>query len=611
MQHDVPTLCPWVFCACILLLAQNTESGSLRRAGREERDVFLAADRGQGPALWGFAAREQWRRIKRRFGGGPVYRWRFSGRTPERILVAPPDLRLPDPQIASDIYHGRFPLAGQMVETGGASPFQVVGASGAWQRSLHGFRWLRHMREAGTDLAASNARALVSDWIAMHGGRITEPAWDPAVTARRVIAWLQHSTTVLQGAEFPFYRSYLKLLAVQVRYLRVAAREMPDGEELLRVRIALTYAALSLPVPASALRNATRNLAFELERQILPDGGHVSRNPMALLELLADLLPLRQTYANQAEAPPPALMGAIDRMLPALRFFRHSDGGIARFNGMGPTVADRLAAVLRHDDTAGAPLLHAPYSGYERLAMGGTTVIADTGIAPPFDLSSAAHAGCLSFEFSSGRQQYIVNSGVDLYGPEDYRPLARATAAHSTAAICDTSSARFQLSPRMRALLGTPLHSGPTRVPCERRDTSDTQGFVASHNGYVGRFGLFHEREMILSRSGSVLDGTDRIFRQGGQRAKANGRDDVAIRFHLHPETELYRDTADRLVMGAPEQDFWVFSCDDVAPQVEESIFFAGIAGPRRTRQIVLAFKASEIGEVRWRFTRTQLSTRN
>lgn len=569
---------------------------------------ILALERGQSPALWAYVARAYWRRFGRRLAAGPAYRWRFSGRTPERILVAPPDLRLPDPQIADDIYHGRYPFAGQMIETGGASPFQVVGASREWQRSLHGFRWLRHMREAGTELASANARALVADWIAMHGGRITEPAWDPAVTARRIISWLQHSTVVLEGAEFAFYRSYLKSLAVQVRYLKFVARYMADGEELLRARIALTFAALSLPVPGSVLRSATRHLAEELDRQILPDGGHISRNPMALLELLADLLPLRQTYANQAEAPPAALMGAIDRMLPALRFFRHSDGGLARFNGMGPTIADRLAAILRHDDTAGAPLLHAPYSGYERLTMGGTTVIADTGIAPPFEVSHLAHAGCLSFELSSARQQYIVNSGVDAYGPDDYRPLARATAAHSTATINDTSSARFSFPPEVHRQIGTPLIGGPTKVPCERRDTAEAQAFVASHNGYVTRFGIFHERELQLSRSGSVLEGTDRFFRQGGTPVRGD-RDTVAIRFHIHPDTELYRDSADRFVLGGERSDFWVFSCEEVVPTVEESLFFAGIAGPRRSRQIVLTFKPSEFGLVRWRFTRTQLAS--
>ncbi len=554
--------------------------------------------------LWALVAREFWRKARRRLRAGPAYRWRYSGRTPERVLIAPPDLRLADPQIALEIYYGRYPLSGRLVETGGQSPFQIEVANRGWQRSLHGFRWLRHMRAAGTELASANARALVSDWIAMHGSHISGIAWDPGVTSKRIIAWLQHSSVVLQGAEFPFYRAFLKSLAIQIRYLRSIVREMPDGKDRLRARIALAFAALSLPTPASALRAATRNLSEELDRQILPDGGHVSRNPLTVLEILADLLPLRQTYANQAEAPPPALMGAIDRMLPALRFFRHQDGSLARFNGMGATIHDRIAAILRHDDTAGAPLLHAPHSGYERLSMGDVTVIADTGTPPPTDLSTTAHAGCLSFELSSGRQHFIVNAGVDTYGDPEFRPLARATAAHSTATLNDTSSARFSHSPRVSNLVGSPLVGGPRNVPCHRDDGRDHQGFIASHDGYVQRFGIVHERVLTLSNRGNVLEGRDSFLRPGGEVANNNGRDFVTVRFHLHPEIKLFKDSDDRLVLTADSAESWAFTCADMTPEVEESIYFAGLGGPRISRQLVLTFKASEHPHVHWRLMR-------
>lgn len=548
--------------------------------------------------------RALWRRARARLRVGPAFRWRYSGRTPERLLIAPPDLRLADPQIASEIYYGRFPLSGHLVQTSGQSPFSIDVGNPGWLRSLHGFRWLRHMRAAGTELAAANARALVSDWIEAHGNRIHRVAWEPAITAKRIIAWLQHSSVVLQGAEFGFYRAFLKSLAVQVRYLRSVAPEVPDGQERLRVRIALAFAALSLPTPHSTLRNASRTLAEELDRQILPDGGHISRSPLAMMDLLADLLPLRQTYTAQAEHPPSALIGAVERMLPALRFFRHQDGSLARFNGMGATVQDHIAAILRHDDTVGAPLLHAPHSGYERLHMGHTTVIADTGAPPPADVAHSAHAGFLSFEMSSGRQAFIVNAGIDTYGAEDFRPLARATAAHSTATINDASSARFSLPERVRELVGTPLINGPRHVSCHRIDRPGLQGFIASHDGYVPRFGLYHERELTLREDGKLITGIDRIFRAGGEPAHDDGRDAVAIRFHLHPDVQLFRDGRGHLVLTAPNADRWVLASQQVAPVIEDSIFFAGLGGPRRSRQIVLAYKASEHPEVRWRFSR-------
>ncbi|CAN7532926.1 heparinase II/III family protein [Aminobacter sp. LjRoot7] len=570
--------------------------------------MSIAAD--STTRLWALVAKEFWRKTRRRLRAGPAYSWRYSGRTPERVLIAPPDLRLADPQIALEIYYGRFPLSGHLVETGGQSPFLIDVPNRGWQRSLHGFRWLRHMRAAGTELAAANARALVSDWIALHGSRISGIAWEPATTAKRIIAWLQHSSVVLQGAEFAFYRSFLRSLAMQIRYLRSMSPEMPDGKDRLRARVALAFAALSLPAPVSALRSATRYLADELDRQILPDGGHISRNPMAVLEILADLLPLRHTYANQAEQPPLALINAVERMLPALRFFRHQDGSLARFNGMGATIHDRIVAILRHDDTAGSPPLHATHSGYERLAMGGTTVIADTGTAPPIDVSNQAHAGCLAFEMSSGRQHYIVNAGIDTYGAADLRPLARATAAHSTVTINDTSSASFAHSQRVSGVLGSPLFAGPKSVPTQRLDKPGIHGFVARHDGYAQRFGLHHERELSLSAGGSILSGCDRILRVGKAPIKNDGRDLVTIRFHVHPDVQLFRDQKERLVLTGPDIDTWVFISPDVAAEVEESIYFAGLGGPCRSRQIVLSFRASEISEVHWQFSRTRIISR-
>lgn len=545
-----------------------------------------------------------WRRLRGRLRVGPLYRWRFTGRTPERVLIAPPELRLADPQIAQEIYHGRFPFAGFMVDTKGVSPFAIEVANPAWQSSLHGFRWLRHMRAAETELASANARALVGDWIGLHGRRIAGIAWDPAITARRVIAWLQHSSVVLQGADYAFYRAFLKSLSIQLRYLRATAPEMAAGEDKLRARIALAFAALSLPAPASALRNAARQLSAELDAQILPDGGHVSRNPEAVLELLADLLPLRQTFFNQAEAPPDALIGAVERMLPALRFFRHRDGTLARFNGMGATSHDRIAAILHHDDTAGAPLTHAPHSGYERMTMGSTTVIADTGPPPPPQVSHAAQAGCLSFEMSSGRYHFIVNCGVDTYGAEDFRPLARTTAAHSTLTLEDTSSARFLLGRGLHRIVGAPLVEGPRAVPCKRMDSEGVQAFVARHDGYLRRFGLYHERELALTASGDMLEGVDRVFRRGGEVAQPNGRDRASVRFHLHPDVALFENRRGDLVLAAPEADRWQFSCEELEAQIEESLFFAGVGGPRRSRQLVLSYKVSEHPEIHWRFVR-------
>jgi uncharacterized heparinase superfamily protein len=76
------------------------------------------------------------------------------------------------------------------------------------------------------------------------------------------------------------------------------------------------------------------------------------------------------------------------------------------------------------------------------------------------------------------------------------------------------------------------------------------------------------------------------------------------VRFHLHPDVALFENSRHGLVLAGPDGERWEFSCEELAPQVEDSLFFAGIAGPRRSHQIVIAYRASEHPEIHWRFLR-------
>ena len=306
-------------------------------------------------------------------------------------------------------------------------------------------------------------------------GRADPVAWETGVVARRVIAWLDQTPLILDGCDIDFYRRFMKSLTRQVRYLRRTAYDGPHGLPRLRVMIALSAAALSMSEQQRFLKQASKWLDLELVRQILPDGGHVSRNPAAILELLMDLLPLRQAFTARGSQPSRILLSAIDRMMPMLRFFRQGDGSFAHFNGCGDTASDQLATVLAYDDVRGAPLSNAPHSGYQRIEAGDTILIVDAGRPPPIDFSTDAHAGCLSFEMSVGRQRLIINCGVPVPSAGPLRRLARTTAAHSTVSLNDTSSCRFLTRSWIGDWLGEAIVAGPTRVDVgaaagERRD---------------------------------------------------------------------------------------------------------------------------------------------
>jgi uncharacterized heparinase superfamily protein len=549
-----------------------------------------------------FVARGMVRGLVGRLAGLSIARLPFLPGAPDRLVIAPQDLRTTDATRASEIYSGRFAFGGKVVICDARSPFEVAPPSDDWAVALHSFGWLRHLRSADSGITRANARALVDEWITVQRGN--DPiAWRADVIARRIISWISQSPLVLDDSDVRFYRRFMRSLTRQVRRLRHAATDPRDGVPRAQVAIALCYAAFCMQNQGRHVRTATKRLNDELQRQILPDGGHISRNAGALLELLIDLLPLRTVFTARNTPPPPALLNAIDRMMPMLRFHRHGDGNFALFNGMGPTRSDLLSTILAYDDARGTPVSNAAHSGYQRLEANGTLVLMDTGRPPPLTASQEAHAGCLAFEFSSKLNRIVVNCGLPATGGETWRQVVRGTAAHSTVTFNDVSSCRFVESGAIKRMLqGVPIVSGPRNVEVTRADQDGALVLRTSHDGYADSFNVIHQRALMLSAEGNRLDGEDLFTPVKGDSLPA-GKDGFAIRFHLHPSIKASRLTDSHgAMLMLPNKEVWTFSAYEDRIELEESVHLAGPDGPRRTVQVVVYGRARKVARVQWAF---------
>lgn len=547
-------------------------------------------------------AGEVWRRASGRIRSGPLYRWRFTSSAPSSLTMAPQDLRPADSELATQYYSGHFTFGMETVSTRGDSPFSVKAPSDEWFAELHRFRWLRHLRSADTDLAHANAAALVSDWIDLWGNNLESQAWQPDIVAARLIAWFCHAPLLVKRTSSDDYRKLLKSMARQSRYLRHKAPHTQDGYPRLQVSIALAYVSLCFEGKEKQIRSAARDLDKEIERQILPDGGHISRNPVVITQILADLLPLIQAYSNQGHSPSPVLMSASDKMMGALRFFRHSNGDLAQFNGTGFTPAALLATILRYDASTGKPQQSAPQSGYERMDAGKTVVIMDTGKPANRATAHRAMAGTLSFELSFGATRFIANCGVPEHQYERYAPYARATAAHSTITINDVSSSLFVGDFRSHKFLPSPLIRVPEQVSSTRSSDQEYNSITASHDGYLNNFGLIHQRSLFLSKDGSTLNGIDELKCKG---AGKRGEHTAALRFHLPPTVSASLLTSGHsILIAAPNKEAWTFTCIDGDISLEESIQFSGPGEPRKSEQIVVYFNSHDTDSIRWVFER-------
>lgn len=549
--------------------------------------------------IFGLTADRARRRSISRLLNLPVVRWSFGSSGADQLLIVPQDLRTADPSFWQEIRHGQLGLAGSIALLGDASPFDVRPPSPAWERALHGFGWLRHLDAAERDDARDHARDLACEWSTRDLGSRGIAA-DAVVAARRLISWVSHANLLLDRADQRAYDIVTDSLDLQLRRLSATWRDAAPGYPRLLTLLALTLADLCVAGHDRHLAGVERMFADELAEQVLPDGGHISRNPQVPIEILLDLLPLRQCFAARGRAAPEGLEEAIRRMLPMIRFMRLGDGMPARFNGMGVALPAAQATVLAYDDKPADQLSHADASSYARLMRGATEIIVDVGVPPPLEHAGEAHAGCLSFEMSVGTKLVFVNGGAPAAADADWRPASRATASHNTLSLAEQSSSRLVRHAQLEELLGSVPIRLPSTVKSEITDGADVR-LVASHDGYLARYGLIHQRRLALSADGRVLEGSDRLTGPGRAVRIANDLP-FAIHFHLHPEAGCRHgaDPGEVQVVLPGGGEPWVFRASGAVLAIEESVHYADSSGPRRAMQIVLRGLTAGESEVRW-----------
>lgn len=524
----------------------------------------------------------------------------------ERLVQPIPPLVKGNPALAAEIYRGRFHLAGTLVDAQNRIVFELAPPTEAFAASLHGFGWLMHLEAASRELPRVQARGLVGDWMGMSA-RHHPVARRLDVASRRLIAWIQHGPFLLHNADAGFHEAFMASLGRQATQLMNAIRLAPSGRNRLDAAIALAYAATALGGLESVRANLLERLSRELEQQILPDGGHISRNPAVLVELLLDLLPLRDAIERTSCELPHGLVAAIERMLPLLRFFLHGDGGLAGFNGVTDRMAGAARAIVDADAVHGRPITLAPHVGYARLGHGRATVIADIGRPPAIGLNPGAQAGPLAFEFSDGPHRIVVNCGNSRLIDPRWAAASRCTAAHSTAILGERSSCLVVANRVTEKLFGSPLLFGPRTVEGALQSHPGGTILEARHDGYAAAYGYGHERRLYLASDGADLRGEDR-FAPSPDGRTTDPETGFAVRFHLHPSVKvtMARDGAS-VVLLLPNRTGWRFCARGARLEVADSVYLLGQAAPRRTRQIVLTGTVGAEGTaVKWAFKRIE-----
>ena len=515
----------------------------------------------------------------------PIYNYTLMGRVPDRLLGTPPEL------LPGNASAGQAILSGALTFKGRRYPlpyFQALPPEFPKEccEHIHGFGWLADLRSVGTPRARHRAQALIADWLSRFDN--WRPfVWRPDITGTRLVSWITHFAFYTADADARFHEELFSSLARQSRHLSRSSHLANPGLEAVAAQQGLIYAGISVPESDNYLAQGLELLESETEKQVLPDGGHVSRNPETQLRILRALLEIRDALKAAHIDPPNWLKIVIERMVPMTRALRLGDGALVCFHGGSGGESAEIDLILAKSKIKGKPALIAPHTQFHRLSAGKTTLVLDAGVPPAVQANRWAHASTLAFEMSVGNERLIVNCGSTRQMGANWRQALRATAAHSTMVVDDINSSELGKN----GGLGRRVHT----VQCSRREIDGRAVLEVASDGYKGLFDLEHRRFLMMSADGTELSGEDLLIGTGGKR--------FTVRFHLHPNVQATMIQNGNAVLLKPRRGRgWKMVSPDREVLLEESIYIENATRHRRTQQIVIPGEILGRGAaVKWR----------
>ncbi len=497
--------------------------------------------------------------------------------------------------------------AGHFLVHGAKTSFAQVEFAGAarlsppLERMVHSFSWLADLEAAAPrEAVAPVAEQLVAAWLNANPKIPSRPgkgpAWSVSNAGLRELNWLVHAPLILSGSDKALRARILTTLADTARWLD---RNVSRAEDLLAEVTGwcgIVAAGLLLPDGKARRLYGEAGLIRALGELVGDDGGVLSRSPIAQMEAIALLVRLRACYHALRLDPPQALDTIMALLVPPLLALTHGDGSLGSWQGGWGVDGAEVAKLIAATGVRTRPLREVRQWGYQRVAAQKSILQFDA--APP-PLAKHARSGCastLAFEFSHGGQRLIVNCGGSACAgglmPVRLEQGLRATAAHSTLVLDDANSTAV--------LINGKIGSGVSEVEIDRRviageRMSGATRLDASHDGYVARFGLTHQRILMLRDDGTELRGEDLLI-PTGKKGK-NGKVGFAIRFHLGPGVKVaLGEDGQGAGLVLPDGSYWQFRAAGGQVGIEESIWADGHGRPQGIQQIVISGKVSRGG---------------
>ena len=531
--------------------------------------------------------------VKNIFFKTKLYDYYLSKNSIEEISFTPKDIWPGDPVLGDQLVQGYYNLANKKIYSPEETLWQISNTNTFWQSEAHSFSWLRHLKARSGSLARKHARLLILDWLKLYKN-YNNKTWELEVLSRRISAWITNFDFLLAEKDKNFSDILLKNLFKQIKFLRNQTNksyfyflEKKYGLEessikKIKVLRALILSSMCFESQLVRFSNYIKILETELKNNFNIDGMHESKSPSTQLEILGDLVTIREAIVSKQLKSPDFLETIIKKGAHSLKFFRTPAGTLAIFNGSKQETKFLIDKIINQAD--GQPRGRGPISlsksGFEKIVCNGIMLIVDTYYNSNKNCSNAPHA----IEINLGKNRLLGSCGTIYKKNKSWRESLLSAAAHSSLILENTNPNKN--------------NGSDSSVFSKRYQKNGSEIVFLRHEGYKNKFTATCSRTIEVNRTGKNIAILEEI--QAFKLLKFD------IRIHLNPKVKVSLSLDKNKALLILDGQGWDFSFQgNVKLLLEPSIFVEDNGKVKQTNQLILHGETlEERTEVLWGFTK-------
>ena len=453
-------------------------------------------------------------------------------------------------------------------------------------KNLNNFYWFFSL-----DLKSSKkeAQLVISNWIDQNR-KYNKKTWNFDLTAKRIIAWLSCHNLTYDESNEKYKNEFNKMIQKQTNHLINEINRSKILDDKL-------IGCASIILVGLCYQNEKKYLSFgltllrKISKLALDNYGFTkSRNIKQLIFFLKYYILIREWFKESQNNIPEHLEETIYYLGQSYAFIWQNIEADLLFNGNNVSnnfdfdnYLKRLGYKFKNENKE-----HAGYVIFKNKKI---CLATDIGPSPNSNYTRDYQSGALSFEIISNGQKLISNCGYYKKNNTKLNQISKSSATQNTLIIDDNSSCKFYKIDNF--LL---VKKGLKILKKEKIFEKNYWKISASHDGYLNRYNLIHEREIEFFPEKMVFIGLDKIIRK-----KTNNNYKFDIRFHVEPNVKLMKTQDKKTILIELRDEGWKFTCKNYDINIDNGLYFGNKNSYTDNQNIfITGISNDQIEKIKW-----------